>query len=110
MTAHYVDISQKVWGKYIAALKVNTTRRKPNVVARYQVKIFVDLMKLHQAVFLTCDNLFVNKIPFFLTLSHKIYFTAVNHLANRTVPENFKAFRDVYQGVEAARALYTTPI
>ena len=40
---------------------------------------------------------FVNKIQFFLALSRKIYFTEVNHLANRTVPEIFKAFKEVYQ-------------
>jgi hypothetical protein len=39
----------------------------------------------------------VNKIPFFFTLSHKICFTAVNHLADRTVPQIFKAFKEMYQ-------------
>ena len=42
------------------------------------------------------DLFFVNKIPFFLTLSRKICFTAVNHLANRTVLEIFKAFKEIY--------------
>ena len=50
-------------------------------------------MKLNKEVFLTCDILFVNNIPFFLKLSQKIYFTAVNHLPNHTVPETFKAFK-----------------
>jgi hypothetical protein len=40
---------------------------------------------------------FVNKIPFFLTLSCKICFTAVNQLADRTVPQIFKAFKEMYQ-------------
>jgi hypothetical protein len=39
----------------------------------------------------------VNRIPFFLSLSRKICFTAVNHLANRTVPHIFKAFKEIYQ-------------
>ena len=43
------------------------------------------------------DIFFVNKIPSFLTLSRKICFTAVNHLANRTVPEIFEAFKEIYQ-------------
>ena len=46
---------------------------------------------------MTADIFFVNKIPFFLTLSRKICFTAVNHLANRTVPEIFKAFKEIFQ-------------
>jgi hypothetical protein len=38
----------------------------------------------------------VNKNPFFVTLSRKITFTAVNHLADRTVPQIFKAFEGIY--------------
>jgi len=55
------------------------------------------LLKLHKEVFLTADIFFVNKIPFFLTLSRKIGFTAVKHLANRTVPKIFKAVKEIYQ-------------
>ena len=86
MIVQDVEVVQKVWGKNIAALKGKTTRKNPNVVARDQVKIPVGLIKLHEEVFLTCNIFFVNKIPFFLTLSQKIYFKAVNNLANHTVP------------------------
>jgi hypothetical protein len=54
-------------------------------------------MKLHKEVFLTTDIFFVNKVPFFLMLSRKICFTAVNHLSDRTVPHIFKAFKEMYQ-------------
>jgi hypothetical protein len=79
-------------------LKGKTTRSKPIPVARDFVKVPVALMKLHKEVFLTVDIFFVNKIPFFPTLSQKICFTAVNHLADRTVPQIFKAlFKEIYQ-------------
>jgi hypothetical protein len=39
----------------------------------------------------------MNKIPFFLPLSRKICFTAVNHLADGTVPQIFKALKEMYQ-------------
>ena len=61
------------------------------------MKILVDFLKLHKEVFLTLDILYVNKIPFFLNLSRKICFTAVNHLANRTVPQIFAAFKEICQ-------------
>jgi hypothetical protein len=57
----------------------------------------MELMKLHKEVFLTTGIFFVNKIPFFLTLSRKICFTEVNHLADRTVPQIFKAFKEMHQ-------------
>jgi hypothetical protein len=66
-------------------------------VARDYVKVTKELLKLHKEVFLTTDIFFVNNIPFFLTLSRNICFTAVNQLADRTVPQIFKAFKEMYQ-------------
>ena len=57
----------------------------------------MDLLKLHKEVFLTLDILFVKNIPFLLTLSRKICFTAVNHIANRMVLKTFAAFKEIYQ-------------
>jgi hypothetical protein len=85
----------KIWGNDIATLKGKTTQCKTHPVARDYVKVPKELLKLHKEVFLTTDILFVNKIPFFLTLSRKICFTAVNHLADRTVPQIFKPFKEM---------------
>jgi hypothetical protein len=72
VTVHYIDVALKIWGKNITALKGKTTWSKLIQVARDYVKVPMDLMKLHKEVFLTTDIFFVNKIPFFLTLSRKI--------------------------------------
>ena len=92
-----VEFVHKVLRNNIAALKGKNTWINPNLVYRGQVMILVGLINLHNEVFLICDIFFVNKIPFLLTLSQNIYFTAVNHLENCTVPEIFKAFREVHQ-------------
>jgi hypothetical protein len=97
VTVQDVEVATSIWGKNIPALKGKTTRSKSTPVAKDYVKVPKELLKLHQEVFLTADIFFVNKIPFFLTLSRKICFTAVNHLANRTVPHIFKAFKEIYQ-------------
>jgi len=97
VTVQDVDVAIKIWGKNIAALKGKTTRRKTNPVFRDYVKVPTELLKLHKEVFLTTNIFFVNRIPFFLTLSSKICFTAVNHLADRTVPHIFKALKEIYQ-------------
>jgi hypothetical protein len=78
-------------------LKGKTTRTKPDLVARDFVKVPVELLKLHKQMYITADLFFVNRIPFFLTLSRKICFTAINHLADRTVPQIFMAFKEIYQ-------------
>jgi hypothetical protein len=98
VTVQDVDVAHTIWGKNIAALKGKTTRRKPDPVARRDfVKVPVEFLNMHREVFLTVDIFFVNKIPFFLTLSRKICFTAVNHLADRTVLQIFQAFKEQYQ-------------
>ena len=97
MTLEDVNVYLNIWGNNIAALKGKTTRIKPNTVERDSVKIPMDLLKLHKEVFLTLDIFFVTKISFLLTLSRKICFTAVNHLANGTVPQIFAAFKKIYQ-------------
>jgi hypothetical protein len=68
----------------------------PDPVARDFVKVPMELLKLHKEVYITADLFFVNKIPFFLTLSQKIGFTAINHLTDRTVLEIFMAFKEIY--------------
>jgi hypothetical protein len=97
VTFQDIDVALKIWGKNTAALKGKTTRHKTTPVARDYVKVPLELIKLHKEVFLTTDIFFVNKNPFFLMISRKITFTAVNHLADRTVPQIFKAFKDIYQ-------------
>jgi hypothetical protein len=97
VTVQDIDLALKIWGKNIAALKGNTTRRKMIPVARDYVKVPLELMKLHKEAFMTTAIFFVNKNPLFLTLSRNITFTAVNHLTDRTVPQIFKAFKEIYQ-------------
>jgi hypothetical protein len=97
VTVQYIDVALKIWGKNIAALKVKTTRSKMIPVARDYVEVPLELMEIHKEVFLTTDIFFVNKNPFFLMLSHKITFTAINHLADRTVSQIFKDFKEIYQ-------------
>jgi hypothetical protein len=97
VTIQDVDVAISLWGKNVSALKGKTTWSKSLPVARDYIKVPKELLKLHQEVFLTANIFFANKIWFFLTISRKICFTAVNHLANRTVPHIFKAFKEIYQ-------------
>jgi hypothetical protein len=97
VTIQDIDVATKIWGKNIAALKGKTTRSRTHPVTRDYMKVPKELLKLHTEVFLTSDIFFVNKIPFFLTLIRRLCFTAVNHLADRTVPQTFKAFKEMYQ-------------
>jgi hypothetical protein len=97
VTVNHVDTALKIWGKNVMALKGKTTRTKPDPVARDFVKVPVELLKLHKEVYITDNLFFVNKVPFFLMSSCKICFMAINHLTDRTVPQIFMAFKEIYQ-------------
>jgi hypothetical protein len=97
VTIQDIDVATNIFGKNIAALKGKTTWIKTHPLDRDYVKVTKELLKIHKEVFLTTDIFFVNNIPFFSTLSRKICFTAVNHLADRTVPQILKAFKEMYK-------------
>jgi hypothetical protein len=47
-------------------------------------------------VTLTINIFFVNKIPFFVTLSRVLYFTTVTHLPDRSLGQIFKALKGIF--------------
>ena len=70
-----IDIAQEIRGKGISALKGETVRGKPNVVASDRINIPKEIANLKNTVFLIADIFFVNGIPFFVSLSRKTDFT-----------------------------------
>ena len=60
------------------------------------VQVPKELIKLHRGIIMIEYILFVNTIPFFLTLSIKICFTVVHHLADRKSKTIYTAINEVY--------------
>jgi hypothetical protein len=73
-------------------------RSKPEVVEIDIVRIPKEIQEVHKIISMSIDILFVNQIPFFITLSRNICFITVMHLANRKLVNILKAFTriDVY--------------
>jgi hypothetical protein len=65
-------------------------------VATDFVKVPSAILKLHRQVTVAADLFFVNQIPFFLTYSRRICFTAVNHLTDRLLKTIFKANHEIH--------------
>ena len=72
MTVQHIDVDHNIWDNIVPYLKGKTNRKKPIPVAGDLVQVPEDLVKLHKDIYLTADLLFVNGIPFFLTLIFKI--------------------------------------
>ena len=62
-----------------------------------RIKIPKEIANIKKTVFFTAGVFFVNRIPFFVSLSRKIDFTGVSRLKVRTVEIIFDAFKAVFR-------------
>ncbi len=85
----------KIWGPSVAALKGKTVRKKPEPIKTDIVSIPKEIRELHKEVTLTANIFFMNKIPFFVTLSRVLYFTMVTHPPDRSLGQIFKVLKGI---------------
>ena len=93
----YSDIAYNIWGKDVKALVGKGTKQPIKHVDDHKFKIPRELEKLQNSVLIVMDILFVNGIPFFLSLSRKIYFTGVSHLPGRSKKHIFQYFKELFR-------------
>ena len=85
-----------IWGKYMPYIKWKTTRKNPIQVTEDIIRVPKKSLKPNKGVFLNMDIFFVNKIPFLITLRHKIDFTATSKFTTQTDRDIFKSFWSIY--------------
>ncbi len=96
MTTDDAVVASKIWGPDVPSLKGKTTRKTPSTVPTDIMAVPMEIRELHRNVTLSIDVFFVNKVPFFLTLSHKLMFTTVTHLANRKIATIYTALKSIF--------------
>ncbi len=89
-------VAYKIWGPSVAALKRKKVWKRPEPIKTDIVSIPKEIRELHKEVTLTINIFYVNKIPFFLTLSRVLYFTTVTHLPDRSLDQIFKALKGIF--------------
>lgn len=93
-------IAEAIFGPDVGSLKGKTVHRPPEPVQMQLNDLPIDIMNQYRDVTLCGDVMFVNKIPFFVTISRHIHFGTVEMIANRqpdTIFKSIKAVVNIYR-------------
>jgi hypothetical protein len=83
VTSTDVDNANTLFGPDLATLKGKTFRITPPPVVTDYVQILSEIMSLNRNATLAIDIMFVNGLPFLVSISRKIKFTTVEYLIGR---------------------------
>ena len=87
--------ANKIYGPGVGSLKDKTVRHRQHKVKVPPSPIPTTLMKRYQHVVLADDIMFVNKIPFFITIARNIRFRTVEMITNQTGSTILKAIKNM---------------
>ena len=74
--------AEQIFGPDIGSLKGKTVRRQPPQVEVTEVTLPPTIHQHYQEVTLGCDILFVNKVPFLMSISQHLRFSTAQHIKN----------------------------
>jgi hypothetical protein len=82
-----IQNAHQIFDPDLANLRGKTTRTKPEHVKADYVKIPQDFMELHKYLTIVADVMFVNGLPFLVTLSRGISLVTIKFLPSRTAKQ-----------------------
>ena len=95
MTREGILIAEKIFGPDIGSLKGKTVRRGTDHVEVSATPVPSELMSQYRDVTIGADIMFVNKLPFFVTISRNIKFGTAVLITDQKHETLVKAVRDV---------------
>ena len=87
--------AERIFGPNLGSIKGKTVRTKPNSINITEIDLPDDIKDLYGNVELSGDIMFINKIPFFVSISHKIKFGTAEALKNRKRETILKAIQHI---------------
>jgi hypothetical protein len=97
VTVHDVINAHHIYGRDLANVRGEMTRRKPEHVQVEYVQIPQDFVKMHKYVTLAADVMFVNGLPFLVTSSRGISLVTIEYLPSRTAKRLVHTLRRVFR-------------
>jgi hypothetical protein len=76
--------AHKLFDDDIATLRGETVRNTPDTVVANYVEIPMEILDMNKAVTIAADVMFVNGLPFVVTISRKIKFTTTEYVPSRS--------------------------
>ena len=87
VSPHDIDNANKIFGPSLPIVQGKSTRTKPNKVEPQYIPLPQQVVDRYQYLTLVADVMFVNGLPFFVTLSRKVRFVTAQFFPRRTAAE-----------------------
>ena len=89
--------AERIFGPEVGSLMGKTVRKTPTSVNATYTNIPATILSRYHDVTVAGDIMFVNKMPFFVTISRHIKFRTSEFLANQKTDTIYKAIKHVHQ-------------
>ena len=96
VTIEDINISEKIYGPDVYAIKGKTVRKKPKVVVNDYIEIPKELIKAHKGIILCADIMFIDQVPFLVTMSKYIRFITIRYIPDRKKETLMEALDDTF--------------
>ena len=95
-----IDVARTLLGPKLGSLKGKAVRRPNPHVPMGTAGVPISIMKHHQQVTIAIDIMFINAIPFFITISRNLHFGTVEVVPNQqeaTIKNKLRAVIHLYE-------------
>ena len=95
ITEKDIDNATAIYGTSVPVLKGKTTRKVPLRVRTDLIPVPPEIYDLHHTITIGMYIMFINKLPFLVTVSENIAFTTVEYIPDRSATSLQKAIQNV---------------